>query len=45
MDDYLKNIVKEDTILAEIQLTAKELGLGKMTEEEIESERLALVWC
>lgn len=36
--DYLKNVVKEDTILAQIQLTAKELGLDKMTEDEIEAE-------
>jgi prevent-host-death family protein len=36
--DYLKNVVKEDAILAEIQLTAKQLGLDKMTEDEIEAE-------
>jgi prevent-host-death family protein len=36
--DYLKNVVKEDAILAEIQLTAKELGLDKMSEDEIEAE-------
>ena len=36
--DYLKNVVREDAILAEIQLTAKELGLDKMTEDEIEAE-------
>jgi len=36
--DYLKNVVREDAIMAEIQLTAKELGLDKMTEDEIEAE-------
>ncbi len=36
--DYLRNVVKEDSILAEIQLTAKDLGLDKMTESQIEGE-------
>ena len=36
--DYLKNVVREDAILAEIQLTARELGLDKMTEDEVEAE-------
>ena len=36
--DYLRNVTKEDSILAEIQLTAKSLGLDKMTESEIEGE-------
>ena len=36
--DYLKNVVKEDSILAEIHFTAKGLGLNKMTESEIENE-------
>src|SRR5271157_38162 len=36
--DYLKNVVKEDAIFAEIQLTAKQLGLDKTTEAEIEAE-------
>ena len=36
--DYLRNVTQEDTILAEIQLTAKNLGLDKMTESDIEGE-------
>jgi prevent-host-death family protein len=36
--DYLQNVLKEDAILAEIQLTAKSLGQDKMTEDEIEAE-------
>ena len=36
--DYLKNVLKEDSILAEIHFTAKSLGLNKMTEREIAND-------
>ncbi|MHC1743989.1 MAG: type II toxin-antitoxin system prevent-host-death family antitoxin [Syntrophobacteraceae bacterium] len=38
VEDYLRNFVKKDGLLAEIQLSAKKAGLDKMTEEEIDSE-------
>jgi prevent-host-death family protein len=38
VEDYLRNIVKKDGLLAEIQLGAKKAGLDKLTEKEIESE-------
>lgn len=38
VDDYLKNILKEDTLLTEIQFKAKESGLDKMTSKEIAAE-------
>lgn len=38
VNDYLKNILKEDTLLARIQLKAKESGLDKITAEEIQME-------
>jgi prevent-host-death family protein len=40
IDDYLKNILKRDrlSVVAEIQIEAKEKGLDKMTMEEINRE-------
>lgn len=38
VNDYLKNILKEDTLLTQIQLKAKESGLDKMTSGEINAE-------
>jgi hypothetical protein len=38
VEDYLRNIIKQPTILAEIQLSAQEAGLDKMTDEEIDAE-------
>lgn len=38
VEDYLKNIVKKDELLAEIQLGAKKAGLDKITPGEIETE-------
>jgi prevent-host-death family protein len=38
VEDYLRNFVKKDGLLAEIQLSAKKAGLDKMTETEIETE-------
>lgn len=38
IEDYLKNILREQGLLAEIQLTAKEKGLARITSEEIDSE-------
>lgn len=38
VNDYLKNILKEDTLLTQIHLKAKETGLDKMSESEIETE-------
>ncbi|SPJ14514.1 Prevent-host-death family protein [Syntrophobacter sp. SbD2] len=39
--DYLKNIVKKNELLAEIQLGAKKAGLDKITDKEIDSEILS----
>jgi len=39
--DYLKNILKEDELLTSIHLKAKETGVDKISEEEIEKEILA----
>jgi len=36
--DYLENILKEDELLTSIHLKAKETGLHKISEEEIEKE-------
>jgi prevent-host-death family protein len=36
--DYLRNVVKKDQLLAEIQLDAQRSGLDKMSEGEMESE-------
>ena len=38
VEDYLRNVVKKDQLLAEIQLDAQKAGLDKITEGEIESE-------
>ncbi len=38
VEDYLRNIVKKDELLTEIQLSAQTSGLDKMTENEIEVE-------
>jgi len=38
VQDYLRNIVKKDGLLAEIQLSSKKAGLDKLTDDEIESE-------
>jgi len=38
IEDYLKNILREQGLLAEIQLTAEEKGLIRITSEEIDSE-------
>jgi len=36
--DYLQNIIKQPEIIARIQLSAKEAGLDKMTDKEINAE-------
>jgi prevent-host-death family protein len=38
VDDYLKNIVKENELLAQIQLNAQKAGLDRMTDQEINAE-------
>ena len=38
VEDYLKNIVKKDELLTEIQLSAQISGLDKIPENEIEVE-------
>lgn len=40
IDDYLKNILKRDrlSVVAEIQIEAREKGLDKVTMEEIDRE-------
>jgi len=38
VEDYLRNFVKKDALLAEIQLDAKKAGLDKMTDGEMEAE-------
>lgn len=38
VEDYLRNVVKKDQLLAEIQLDAQKGGLDKLSEGEIESE-------
>ena len=38
VEDYLKNILKEQGLLAEIQLTAEEKGLDQLTSEDIDVE-------
>jgi prevent-host-death family protein len=38
VEDYLRNIVKKDELLAEIQLGAQKAGLDQMTDEEIDAE-------
>ena len=38
IEDYLKNIIKKDELLVEVQLSAKQAKLDKMTTGEIDSE-------
>ena len=38
VEDYLKNVLKEQGLLAEIQLSAQEKGLDRMTSKEIDAE-------
>ena len=38
VEDYLRNVLKKDQLLAEIQFNAQKSGLDKMTEGEIEVE-------
>ena len=38
IEDYLKNIIKKDELLVEVQLSAKQAGLDKMKTSEIDSE-------
>jgi prevent-host-death family protein len=38
IEDYLKNIIKKDELLVEVQLSAKLAKLDKMTTAEIDSE-------
>jgi prevent-host-death family protein len=38
VNDYLQNIVKSDSLLTKIHVKAKEAGLDKITDEEIEAE-------
>jgi len=38
IEDYLKNIIKKDKLLVEVQLSAKQAGLDKMTTSEVDSE-------
>lgn len=38
VNDYLKNVLKDDKLLTEIQLKARESGLAKITGKEIDTE-------
>ncbi len=38
VSDYLQNFVKKDSVLASVHLKAKEAGLDKTIDEEIEAE-------
>lgn len=38
VDDYLRNILKEKGLLAEIQVRAEESGLSRLSEKDIEAE-------
>jgi prevent-host-death family protein len=38
VEDYLKNVVKKNDLLAEIQLGAQKAGLDKTAPKEIEAE-------
>ena len=38
VEDYLRNIVKKDELLAEIQLSSQRAGLDKITDDEIDRE-------
>jgi prevent-host-death family protein len=38
VEDYMRNFVKKDGLLAEIQLSSKKAGLDKITDAEIQAE-------
>ena len=38
LNDYLQNILKEDSLLTRIHMKAKDAGLDKTAEEEVEAE-------
>ena len=38
VEDYLKNVIKQPELLTKIQLSAKEAGLDKLEDVEIEAE-------
>ena len=38
VEDYLRNVVKKNELLAEIQVGAQKAGLDKITAREIDSE-------
>lgn len=38
VEDYLRNVVKKDQLLAEIQLNAQKVGLNELSDNEIEAE-------
>ncbi|HXW69745.1 MAG TPA: type II toxin-antitoxin system Phd/YefM family antitoxin [Dissulfurispiraceae bacterium] len=38
INDYLKNVLKEQGLLAEIQWSAQETGLDRLTSKEIDAE-------
>lgn len=38
VEDYLRNIIKQPELLTQIQVSAKKVGLDKMTDEEIDVE-------
>lgn len=38
VEDYLRNVVKKNDLLAEIQLGAQKAGLDKITPREIDAE-------
>lgn len=41
VQDYLRNIVKKNELMAEIQLSARKAGLDRITDKEIDSEILS----
>jgi hypothetical protein len=38
VEDYLKNIVKQPKLITNIQISAKEAGLDRLRDTEIEAE-------
>jgi prevent-host-death family protein len=38
VEDYLKNIVKQPKLMTKIQISAKEAGLDRLRDTEIEAE-------
>ena len=38
VEDYLQNIIKQPELITRIQLSAKEAGLDKMTDKQIDAE-------